>query len=119
MSTKPLSSPLLKLGTAEVELEYTTLALYRMATLPTPFELAAISNSKTSVGALVAWVWACLPESQHEAFPTPAAVAKKISLGNAPEATEALAAALKRAVPGDEKNADGSTRKPSSWSSSD
>ena len=119
MITKPISSPLLKLGTAEVELEYTTLALYRMSTLATPFDLAAISNSKTSVGALVAWVWACLPESQHEAFPTPSTVAKRISLGNAAAATEALVAAIQRAVPGDEKNADGSTKKRSSSSSSD
>lgn len=113
MKDKPQPSAKFQLGAAEVELEYTTLAMFRIASLPTPFDLAALSNKKTAIGALVAWVWACLPEAHHEAFPTPVHVAKAIDLQNAHTATAALAAAIEKAIP-DEKNVGGSTRKPSS-----
>lgn len=116
MKDKPQLSPTFQLGPAEVELEYTTLAMYRMAGLPTPFDFAALSNGKTAIGALVAWVWACLPEAHHAAFPSPAAVANSIDLNNAHLAMKALVAAIQKALP-EEKNAVGSTRKHSSTSS--
>lgn len=98
---------------------FTNLALYRMSTLQRPFELSEITAPGRSFGALVAWAWAMLVPEDASDFPSPENIAAHLPMrGDARNALlESVVAAINAALP-DEKNADGSTRKPSPSSSS-
>ncbi len=59
-------------------LTFTHRALFRMGTLPAPFEFEDISRPRKSYAALIAWLWACLAPQDAADFPTPEDLAAHI-----------------------------------------
>ncbi len=113
----PISPTVVQLD-APRTIAYTQLARYRMGTVePRPFSLNDLGDRRRSYSALVAWVWACLTPEHHGDFPTPESLAPQVTPERTADVTRALGNAVSAAHPS-EKNAHGSTRKPSRASSS-
>lgn len=92
----------------ERRIQFTNRALFRMATLPTPFEFDDLSKPRKSYAALVAWLWACLVPADAADFASPEDLAQHVPVDRARCAD--LAAKLADAINGGaEKNAPSST----------
>lgn len=103
----------------ERHIAFTQRALFRMGTLPTPFEFGDLSKPRKSYAALVAWVWACLVQEDAIEFPSPEDLA--VHIPSKTDACMKLAAALAEAVnagTSEPKNDHGSTHAPLPASSS-
>ena len=64
----------------ERSIEFSQGALYRMGTLPAPFEFDDLARPRKSYAALVAWTWACLVPDDAADFPSPEKLAAHIPL---------------------------------------
>jgi len=60
-------------------LQFTQRALFRMGSLPAPFEFEDLSKPRKSYAALVAWLWACLSPADAADFPGPEDLAALIA----------------------------------------
>jgi hypothetical protein len=101
------------------QIAFTQRALYRMATLPTPFAIEDVGTPKRGFGALVAWLWAMLGPDDAPVFPRPEDLAEHVPMDA--EARAVLIGAFAEALnasAGEAKNGHGSTRRPSPASSS-
>jgi hypothetical protein len=112
------------IGDKTYDLSYDMRAHYMMGTLDRPFALEDIANPKRATAALLAWVWACLPDEAyataggHAGATDPKTLAKLVPLARVPELLEAFSVAVRTSAPS-EKNAGGSTSQPSSRLSSE
>jgi len=94
----------------ERSISFTRRALYRMGTLPAPFEFDDLQRPRKSYPALVAWLWACLVPADAVAFATPDDLAEHVPIESA--ACQRLASTLADAVNAgvvEPKNAQSST----------
>lgn len=102
----------------ERHIAFSQRALFRMGTLPSPFDFDDMQRPRKSYAALVAWLWACLVPADAADFASPEDLAAHV----APErdVCRKLAGALADAVNSGahEKKASGSTPGPSPASSS-
>jgi hypothetical protein len=99
------------------EIAFTQRALFRMGTLPAPFEFEDLRKPRKSYAALVAWLWACLSPGDAADLPTPEDVAEHVPAER--EACERLARAVVDAINASvPKKAPGSTPGSSGASSS-
>lgn len=64
----------------ERSIAFTQRALFRMGTLPAPFEFGDLSKPRKSYAALVAWIWACLVPQDAADFPTPEDLANHVPI---------------------------------------
>lgn len=98
-------------------------AHYVMGTLEQPFSIEDLSNPKRATAALLAWVWACLPDEAHSkdgghiGATDPKTLAMLVPISRVPELMRAFSSAVRASVPS-EKNAGGGSSRPSSRSSS-
>lgn len=94
----------------ERHIAFTQRAIFRMGTLPAPFEFADLQRPRKSYAALVAWLWACLVPDDAADFPTPEDLALHIKPERkvCRELTSQLADAINAGAP-KVKNADSST----------
>ena len=53
------------------QIAFTQRALFRMGSLPAPFEFDDLQKPRKSYAALVAWLWACLTPTDAADFPSP------------------------------------------------
>lgn len=98
---------------------FTQRALFRMGTLPAPFEFGDLSKPRKSYAALVAWTWACLVPEDAADFQSPEDLAAHIPAKS--DVCLKLASTLADAInagTGEPKNAGGSTPASSPASSS-
>lgn len=102
----------------ERSIAFTQRALFRMGTLPAPFEFGDLGKPRKSYAALVAWVWACLVPADAADFPTPEDLAVHVPVKG--DVCRALAGQLADAInagTAEPKNAASSTPPPSPASS--
>lgn len=58
---------------------FTHRALFRMGSLPAPFDFEDLSKTRKSYAALIAWLWACLSPADAGDFPAPEDLAVHIA----------------------------------------
>jgi len=94
----------------ERSIAFTQRALFRMGTLPAPFEFGDLSKPRKAYAALVAWTWACLVPEDAADFPSPEDLAGHIPVKSevVRQIGNALADAVNAAT-AEPKNASGST----------
>lgn len=92
------------------QIAFTQRALFRMGSLPAPFEFDDLQRPRKSYAALVAWVWACLVPADAADFPAPEDLAAHIPPQR--EVCRQLASQLAEAInagSSEQKNAPSST----------
>lgn len=97
----------IRIGDHDRAIAYTMRAQYRMATLERPFAFSDLNKRSRSLGALVAWLWACLTPEHAAAYQTPEDLADAVEKSNVKDLLAALMRAVEQSVPS-EKNGDGS-----------
>jgi hypothetical protein len=60
------------------QIAFTNLALFRMGSLPAPFDFEDIDKPRKAYSALVAWLWACLVPSDAKDFVAPGDLAQHV-----------------------------------------
>lgn len=100
----------------ERTIEFTLAARWRMGQLTVPFALGDLSDRRRAHAAMIAWLWACLVETDAADFPTPESLIEHIKSDAIDPIMDAIGTAVKNARES-EKNGNGSTPKPSRSSS--
>lgn len=92
----------------ERTITYDNRAEFRMGSLDRPFSVADLRARRRSWAALVAWVWACLSESDAVDFPSPEALAPHLRRDDAVDlASKAFIETYLSAIPPNSKKAEG------------
>ena len=94
----------------ERSIAFSQRALFRMGSLPSPFEFSDLQKPRKSYAALVAWLWACLVPVDAADFATPEDLANHVPIDR--EACGRLVSALADAINGGAVTKNGNSSTP-------